>query len=390
MRRLIQSILDTDLYKLTMQQAVLCNHIVDVHYKFFDRTDTVYPDGFVENLRWQIGEMERLSLSPEEEKYLRSLPFIQDWYVDFLKGYRFNSDEVLVNQTHDGQLEVEVGGPWHRTILWETPLLATISELYYIMSKKTLSGKEVRNRATEKVEHLKSVPSKWEAAEFGTRRRYSFHAQQCFLQEEAKMKTWPKIIGTSNVHLARTLGMTAVGTTAHEYMSFHGAKYGYRSANRMALENWTSVYDGDLGIALIDTYTTEVFLRAFNKKFAKLFDGVRQDSGDPLEIGEMVIEHYRKLDIDPTTKTIVFSDGLNPDKAREIYQHFRGRVGVSFGIGTNLTNNFGFDPINIVIKMVEAEVDGSWRPVIKLSDSEGKHTGDEDEIQACQQILQIG
>ncbi len=386
--QIVDSILDTDMYKLTMQQAVLLQHSSRVRYRFFDRNNTVYPDGFGDALREQIRTMEDLRLTDDEAWYLKSLPFFEDWYVDFLKGYRFDRNEVDVD-FDEGYLEIEIEGPWYRTILWETPLLSIISELYYKEAGKRGDTIDIREKAKDKVNEFEGTSAEWKVAEFGSRRRFSRIAQEFFLW--LARKNYPhRIAGTSNLYFAHELGLKPIGTMAHEWVSYHGAKYGYRSANKMALQNWTDVYDGDLGIALIDTFTTPVFLRMFNKKFAKLFDGVRQDSGDPFEIGAMVIEHYKDLGIDPRDKTIVFSDGLTLPKADEIYKHFKDHINVSFGIGTNLTNYVDVEPMNIVFKMVEAEVRGEKTPVIKISDSEGKHTGDEDEIAASKQVLGIG
>jgi nicotinate phosphoribosyltransferase len=171
---------------------------------------------------------------------------------------------------------------------------------------------------------------------------------------------------------------------------FHAAKYGFKMANSMGLEHWVQVYRGDLGIALSDTYTTDVFFKQFDKMFAKLFDGVRHDSGDPLQFADKVIQHYQRLGIDPVSKTIIFSDALNYDKVARIAEHCKGRIGISFGIGTNLTNDFGPVPMNIVIKMSEAlPQDDEWTEVVKLSDEHGKYTGTEHMINLAKTILHI-
>jgi len=185
-------------------------------------------------------------------------------------------------------------------------------------------------------------------------------------------------------------GVKPIGTHAHEWFMFHAAKYGFKVANSLGLEHWVDVYRGDLGIALSDTYTTEAFYKQFDKKFAKLFDGVRHDSADPIEFAEQTISHYKKLGIDPLSKTIIFSDALNYDKVARIENHCRGKIGMSFGIGTNLTNDVGLKPMNIVIKMTEAfPEDDEWIPVVKLSDEKGKYTGDEKMIHLAKTILNI-
>jgi nicotinate phosphoribosyltransferase len=197
-------------------------------------------------------------------------------------------------------------------------------------------------------------------------------------------------IGTSNVYLAYKYNLVPIGTHAHEWFMFHAAKYGFKMSNKLALENWVKVFRGDLGIALSDTFTSDAFFIAFDTKLAKLFDGVRQDSGDPIEFGYKIIDHYKKLNIDPKSKTIIFSDSLNPEKVREISKEFRGKIKVSFGIGTNLTNDVGAEPLNIVIKMTEALPEGRhWIPTVKLSDSFGKYTGEREMIDMAKKFLDL-
>jgi len=226
-------------------------------------------------------------------------------------------------------------------------------------------------------------------AEFGTRRRHSYAVHRLVVQA-LRQYGEGSFIGTSNVHMAMLYQTRPIGTHAHEWFMFHAAKYGFKMANLLGLEHWSDVYRGDLGIALSDTYTTDVFFRQFDKKLAKLFDGVRHDSGDPLQFADKTVEHYRQKGIDPLSKTIIFSDGLNYDKVTRIVEHCRGRIGMSFGIGTNFTNDVGLMPMNIVIKMTEAyPEEAEWTPVIKLSDEPGKHTGDAETIALAKQILHI-
>ena len=226
-------------------------------------------------------------------------------------------------------------------------------------------------------------------AEFGTRRRHSYQVHQLIVNA-LKDYYGSCYVGTSNVHFAMTTGVKPIGTHAHEWFMYHGARFGFRLANQVGLDRWVNAYHGDLGIALTDTYTTDVFFQYFNMKLAKLFDGVRHDSGDPVEFAEKVIAHYRKFDIDPLSKTIIFSDGLNLEKVQRIVEATQGKIGISFGIGTNLTNDTGLKPMNIVIKLVSvAEPDLPWTNVIKLSDDKGKHTGDAKIIWLCKEILGI-
>jgi len=227
-------------------------------------------------------------------------------------------------------------------------------------------------------------------ADFGTRRRFSadHHAKIVKALVEGGGDSF---VGTSNVELAAENGLRAIGTLAHEWVMFHAAKYGYRYANHMALEKWTEVYQGNLGIALPDTFTTDNFFKAFTMKYAKLFDGVRHDSGGPLLFADKVIQHYRNFKIDPMSKTIVFSDGLNPETIKKIHEHCKGKIKYSFGIGTNLSCDIeGVKPMNIVIKMTACSPTGrddDWTPVVKLSDNLIKHTGDPEEVKLCKGVL---
>jgi nicotinate phosphoribosyltransferase len=205
------------------------------------------------------------------------------------------------------------------------------------------------------------------------------------------LKKWgTTFVGTSNVYLARVHGTKPIGTHAHEWFMFHAARYGFKMANILALENWTNIYRGDLGIALSDTFTTDEFYEVFDKKFAKLFDGVRHDSGDPVAFAEKTIQHYKSLGIDPLSKTIIFSDSLDYQKVKTIAAYCQGKIGISFGIGTNFTNDVGLKPMNIVLKMTEALPESeSWTPVVKLSDEPAKYTGDPQTIELAKTVLKI-
>jgi nicotinate phosphoribosyltransferase len=267
--------------------------------------------------------------------------------------------------------------------------MSLISELYFLMAGE-LPWDE-KKRAQNNAEKMKTFKiNNIHYADFGTRRRFSYEVQREEVEFFANKFNADNFVGTSNVHLAHKYNTKAIGTHAHEWFMFHAAKYGYKMANHLAMENWTDVFRGDLGIALSDTFTTEVFFKTFDKKFAKLYDGVRQDSGDPMEFTDKVIEHYKSLGIDPKTKVIIFSDSLNPERAVEIKEYCRGKIMCSFGIGTNFSNDVGVKPLNMVIKILEAKPEGEeWHHCIKLSDSEGKHTGDKKEIEIAKYVLNI-
>lgn len=388
-KALISSILDNDFYKITMQQGVIrLFPAAKARYQFINRGKHAFPIGFSAELRRAVNEMALLKLSKEEKQFLTiTCPYLDPVYLDFLEGYRFNPDEVHIEQEGD-QLTVHIEGLWYRTILWEVPLMSLICELFYTMNQaERVSNDEIVGRTRKKIEKYRELGIT--VAEFGTRRRYSYQVQRLVLQALTDYGAGC-FIGTSNVHLAMLYQTKPIGTHAHEWFMFHAARYGFKMANAMGLEHWVQVYRGDLGIALSDTYTTDVFFRQFDKMFSKLFDGVRHDSGDPLEFADKVIAHYEHMGIDPKSKTIIFSDGLDYEKVARIATYCRNRVGMSFGIGTNFTNDAGPKAMNIVIKMTEAQPkDGEWTEVVKLSDEPGKHTGTEATINLAKVILDI-
>lgn len=384
----LQSILDNDFYKFTMQQCVVkLFPRAKARYQFINRGKHSFPKGFAETLRQSVDAMAYLKLSKEEKQWLcTTCPYLDPVYLDFLEGYSYDPSEVTITQTGD-QLEVLVGGYWYRAILWEVPLLCLISENFYATQHlQRESDDKVTAKTRDKIEAYGDLGVT--IAEFGTRRRHSFDVHQLVVKT---LKRYGKtFVGTSNVHLAMINGTKPIGTHAHEWFMFHAAKYGFKMANSMALENWIDVYRGDLGIALSDTFTTNEFYEVFDKKFAKLFDGVRHDSGDPLKFADKTIEHYKSKGIDPRSKTIIFSDSLDLEKVRRISQYCHGKIGISFGIGTNFTNDVGLKAMNIVIKMTEALPESEpWTPVVKLSDVQGKHSGDERTIELAKEVLKI-
>jgi nicotinate phosphoribosyltransferase len=386
---LISSVLDNDFYKITMQQGVIrLFPAAKARYQFINRGKHAFPDGFAAALRKSVNEMAVLKLSKEEKHFLKvTCPYLDPVYLDFLEGYRFNPEEVHIEQSGE-DLSVHIEGLWYRTILWEVPLMSLICEIFYKLTQaERISDEEIIQKTKHKIEQYAQLGIT--VAEFGTRRRYSYQVQRLVLQALSTYGTG-SFIGTSNVHLAMLHKTKPIGTHAHEWFMFHAARYGFKMANAMGLEHWVQVYRGDLGIALSDTYTTDVFFRQFDKMFSKLFDGVRHDSGDPLEFADKVIKHYENMGIDPKSKTIIFSDGLDYEKVARIAAHCRDRVGMSFGIGTNFTNDAGPKAMNIVIKMTEAHPkDGEWTAVVKLSDEPGKHTGTEPAINLAKVILGI-
>lgn len=379
------SLLDSDTYKFSMGDFILkMQPRVLAQYEFINRANREFHEWFGKELQGIINEFRYISLTKDEKDFLREKCYYLDpAYIDFLAGYRYNPDEVKIRQ-HGPKLHVTVTGPMYRTIYWEVPLMATISELYF--QREAVNYAEVRAKARTKAVALHDLGVIF--SEFGTRRRAGYTVHKAVL-EELIAGAGKALVGTSNVHLAMLYDLTPMGTIAHEVQSLYGALYGYQSATAMLLEDWVRVYQGDLGIVLTDTFTTDVFLKAFNTKFAKLFDGVRHDSGDPIKWVDKIVEHYKSKRIDPMTKTALFSDGIDSlARVAEIHGACKGRIKDAYGIGTWLTNPLP-KPLNMVIKLMACDFGQGWTPTVKLSDNIGKNTGDAEAVGLCKQILGI-
>ena len=389
---IIPSILDTDLYKFTTSYAYSKLYPRAYgQFRFIDRNETCYPKGFAEQLKEETKAMAQLSLSRDEELFLhQELPYLPPTYSDFLKGFRFNPDELIIEQDEAGHLSIIAEGLLYRVTLWETPILALVSELYYRITGAKPDMEYAEQAITEKDKALAQEVISFYM--FGMRRRFSFEVE-LRMTELLKQHAGPCLYGTSNVHIAHLLGLKVSGTHPHEWIQFHGAMYGYKMANYMAMEDWINVYDGDLGTVLTDTYTTDVFMRNFSKKHAMLYTSVRHDSGDPFVFTDKVIQRYQELRVDPKIKYIIFSDGLNVERAIEIANYCKGRIGASFGIGTNFSCDVGNDikARNIVMKLWQCKMTerDRWHPCVKLSDVGGKHTGEASEIRLAQETLGI-
>ena len=387
---IIQSVLDTDLYKFTTSYAYSKLYPRAYgQFRFIDRGKTTYPQGFAEELKKELQEMSKLALTKDEASFLsRELPYLPPTYIDFVRGFRFDPEEVKVEQDAEGHLSIIAEGLLYRVTLWETPILALVSELYYKMlgaqPDMEYTERTIISKARKLAEHGITFSM------FGMRRRFSA-AIEDRVTELLKEHASGYLFGTSNVYYAYKHGLRVSGTHPHEWIQFHGAMFGYKMANYMAMEDWINVYDGDLGTVLTDTYTTDVFMRNFSKKHAMLFTSLRHDSGDPLQFTEKVIARYRELRVDPTIKYIIFSDGLDPERAIEIANYCKGRIGASFGIGTNFSNDVGngVRPMNIVMKLWKCKMTEKerWNPCVKLSDVDGKHTGEPEEIELAQRTL---
>ncbi|KAF5059001.1 Nicotinate phosphoribosyltransferase 2 [anaerobic digester metagenome] len=386
---IIKSILDTDLYKFTTSYAYskLFPRAFG-EFVFVDRSNGDYPDGFDERVRQELDKMSELSLTIGEEEFVRKkMPYLPPIYIDFLKGFRFDPSEVKVS-LEGRKLKIRATGLLYRITLWETPILATVSELYFRETKQYPDTQYMEKAAIEKALSLKENGITFSL--FGMRRRFSFEVEDR-VTGLLKQYAGDSLFGTSNVYLAYRHNVNVSGTHPHEWVQFHGSIYGYKMANYMSMENWINVYDGDLGTVLTDTYTTDIFLRNFSKKHAALFTSLRHDSGDAFVFTDKVIRRYEELRIDPKLKYIVFSDSLNVDKAILIKNYCGERIGATFGIGTNLTNDVGnnIKGMNIVMKLFRCKMTAKeqWHECVKLSDVEGKHTGSEKEIRLAQETL---
>ena len=386
---IVKSILDTDLYKFTTSYAYMkLFPQARGTFEFFDRDLTEYPEDFVQKVYLELSNLGMLRLTNSELDYMTSnCRFVPQVYWEWLYSFRFNSGKVQVWLDDKKHLHITVTDYLYKVTLYEVPILAIISELRNRVLGNNCDMSEVIKKLEPKLRLSNVAGIKF--SEFGTRRRFSYNVQDEVVSAIKEGSIY--CTGTSNCYLAMKYEMPMMGTHPHEWFMFHGAQFGYKHANYMALENWVNVYDGDLGIALSDTYTSGIFLSNLSRKQAKLFDGVRCDSGNEFDFIDKLVARYKELGIDATTKTIVFSNALDFTKALEIQEYCKGKIRCSFGIGTNLTNDTGFTPSNIVMKLTQCKmnVNQEWRECIKLSDDEGKHTGSLEEVQACLYELRL-
>jgi nicotinate phosphoribosyltransferase len=375
---IITSLLDTDLYKFTMMQVVL-HHFpgAQVEYRFKCRNAGVDLTPYVDEIREQIEALCTLRFAEEELAYLRGLRFIKSDFVDFLGLFQLNTKYIDVEpaQAGPGEIGIVIKGPWLHTILFEIPVLAIVNEVYFRRTQRGADFEAGRRRLLDKIALVRDDPqlADLRIADYGTRRRFSKHWQdEVLLTLEKELGV--HLAGTSNVMFAARHGLIPLGTMAHEYLqACQALGPRLRDSQTFGFEMWAKEYRGDLGIALSDVYGMDAFLRDFDMYFCKLFDGARHDSGEPMQWGERLIAHYEKNRVDPRTKTLVFSDSLTFPKVIDLYRRFSGRARLAFGVGTNLTNDLGYQPLQIVIKMVRC----NGQPVAKLSDSPEKNMCDD-------------
>ena len=369
---IITSLLDTDLYKFTMMQVVL-HHFpaAQVEYKYKCRTPGVDLQPYVDEIREEIRILCSLRFTDEELDYLGSMRFIKSDFVDFLRLFHLPERCISVEKSASpGELDIKVVGPWLHTILFEVPVLSIVNEVYFRNTQLAPAYEEGRQRLQAKMELVRGDPElhEFRIADYGTRRRFSkdWHEE---VMVTLRDQMGHNFAGTSNVYFAMKHGLTPLGTMAHEYLqACQALGPRLRDSQIYGFEVWAREYRGDLGIALSDVYGMSAFLRDFDMYFCKLFDGARHDSGDPFLWGERLLEHYRLNRVDPRTKTLVFSDGLSFPLAIELAKRFEGRCITAFGIGTNLTNDLSYQPLQVVMKMVRC----NGQPVAKVSDTPEK------------------
>ncbi len=379
MEPIIKSILDNDLYKLSMMNFALELFPKDiVSYRFKNRGEQRFNQKFITEFQKQINNLSKLKLTEEEYVYLKeNFSYFTPGYIEYLKNFRYNPSNVSIKLTEDNNLELEIKGKWIETILFEVPLMAIISELYFKIIDTDWNYEGQKEKAYEKVKRLSETGCKF--VDMGTRRRRSFDTQGLVIREfirYSRENDNSTFLGSSNVYFAMQNNIKCFGSIAHEVIQFTQVSNSYNRCNYYAMENWLRVFKNlEIGTALTDTITIDIFLKDFNRKLSMLYPSTRHDSGNPYRFTDMMIEHYKKMGIDPKEKAIIFSDGLDVDKATSIKEYCEEKIKCSFGIGTHFSNN-GFEsslPLNMVIKIWS--VNGC--PVVKLGDSGvGKENGD--------------
>ena len=368
---IVTSLLDTDLYKFNMDQVIFHKHTnLSGEYDFRCRNEgVVFTPEMLEEINAQIDHLCSLRFSREELDYLRSIRFIKNDYVEFLRLWRPIREYVTTGLNGQGELSIVVRGPLFSAMQFEIYLLEIVNEVYFrLRYDYAVLRASAEEKLNQKIRDFQSGKYTFSFAEFGSRRRLSREWEDEVVRRFSAETG--NCVGTSNVYLAMKYGLKPIGTYAHEFVQMYQGIDSIPLAytNHYAMEDWYDEYRGDNGTALTDTVTTDLFLLDFNRAMVNNYTGVRHDSGDPFEWGEKIIAHYRKYGVDPRTKLLLFSDGLDFDRAQQLYDYFKDRVKVSFGIGTFCSNDTCEEPLNIVIKL--QTVNG--RPVAKVSDTPGK------------------
>lgn len=381
----IRSILENDMYKFSMSHYYQVNYPnAKGTFAFHDRNNTKYTSDFVKMLKEEFKNLDKLFLQKDEFDWcVKNIPYIPQYYWEWLQRFRFHHNDINVWIDDNSHLHIEVSGLMYSVTFYEVPILAIVSELYHKYSHHGYDTyPELREEMMDGLCEKITIAEKHNLyfADFGLRRRFSYMSEYCAVDFMRNCKTF---VGTSNVFIAKVLNIKPIGTMAHEIIMFEAAVTSPKDANYHVMEKWVKTFDGNLGTMLTDTYTVDVFLRNFSMKLAKLYDGVRHDSGDPFVFVDKIIEKYKTYGIDPMSKTIVFSDSLDFNKAAEIKEYCVGKIKASFGIGTNLTCDIpGVTPMNIVMKLKECKIN-ERQPIygcVKLSDVTTKTIGKVEDI----------
>ncbi len=395
MKQIINHFTDNDLYTFSCQYYIMQQYPrAEVEYTFIDRNNTVYHEGFDKLLQQQVDYMRNVIITDEEIEFMTTrCVWLPVWYFIFLRGYRFNPGEVEISQDEEGHLSIRIVGKWFSTIMWEMPLLSCISEIIHILNgdDEKYDIETERQKVVEKSEKIFS--NGLVLGDMGTRRRFSYEHQKMVLETMAEVyrsKRWEGIFtGTSNVYLAMLLDLKPLGTLSHQIISFEENVSGVFECNYSVMKKFSDVYDGNNGIYLYDCFGDELFFKNLSKRMAMMYSGLRVDSGVEEEQTEKIIEKYISLGIDPTTKQVVYSNGLDIDRCIEIHRYCNGRVQDSYGVGTNLMCDINdVRPSNIVIKLTKCRITEAreWHNCIKLSCDKGKMLGNP---KKCRYILSL-
>ena len=388
----VKNILDTDLYLFSVSYYFLRNYPeASGTLVFNDRNNTEYTEEQLDRIKDELKSLWRLQLQVDEIEWCKAnIPYIPSFYWEWLSGFEFDFNKIKIWLDDEHHLHVEVYDRLYKTALYEIPILATISGVIHEPELIGVDHAEILNRIAKKVEMINTFGLR--VGDMGCRRRASYEIQEEIVEYMARNIQPELFTGTSNVYLAKKFGVKPLGTMSHFMVMFNMAHHGYRMGNYYTMETWADTYHGDLGIYLTDTVGSDAFFKNFSKKHAKLFDGIRQDSGDEYEFVDKAIKRYTELGINPMTKTIVFSNALTVEKYKDIAEYCKGKILCSAGIGTSLTCDVpGVKPCNIVMKLRDCRMNDNQPliPCIKLSDDEGKHTGDPDEVRRAKETLGI-
>ncbi len=403
MKPLISHFTDNDLYTFTCQYYVLKTYPrAEVEYTFMDRNHQIYPKGFDALLREQVEYMRNVVITEEEIAYLTDhCVYLPLWYFTFLRGYRFNPDEVAISQDEEGHLAISVKGKWFSTIMWEMPLLSCISELMHILRGDLERYDAALEEERARQKSIEIFDGGLTLGDMGTRRRISFAHQEMVIRTMKEVYLHPEIYssrsqwsgvftGTSNVYLAMKYNLNPLGTMSHQLISFEENVSGVFECNFNVMRKFSDVYDGDNGIFLYDCFGDKVFFSNLSKRMAMMYKGLRVDSGKEEEQVDKIVEKYKSLGIDPMTKQVVFSNGLNIERALEIHEYCRGKVQDSYGVGTFLTCDVtGCTPMNIVIKLTKCRITElrEWHDCVKLSCDLTKTLGNPDKCRYLVSVL---